>query len=62
MPDLYHICNMRESKKKKGTASTLEVASVFLEICRLVCIVHVMGTDGRAERFKFCGGKIIDLS
>ena len=30
-----------------------------LPLC--VGIVHVMGTDGRAERFKSCGGKIIDL-
>ena len=41
--------------------SALEVVFVFLGICRLVRIVHVMGTDGRAERFKFCEGKIIDL-
>ena len=54
--------NVRARVWEKGTASTLEVASVFLEICRLVRIVHIMGTDGRAERFKFCGGKIIDLS
>ena len=37
----------------------MEVASVFLEICRLVRIVHIMGTDGRAERFKFCGQEIV---
>jgi len=36
--------------EKKGPASALEIASVFLGICRLVRIVHVMRTDGRAER------------
>lgn len=39
----------------------LEVVFVFLEICWFVCIVYIMGIDGRVERFKFCGGKIIDF-
>ena len=55
-----HVCE-KKGPASAASASALEVASVFLEICRLVRIVHIMGTDGRAERFKSCGGKIIDL-
>ncbi len=67
MPDLYRIIMYAHVCEKKGpasaaSASALEVASVFFgHPPFFVCIVHVMGTDGRAERFKSCGGKIIDL-